>query len=141
MTAKELFLEAMRRTDAGNHEGFLALQADDAEWRVPGAEVNGKEELLGWMQPFWQGFSNYRHDFVRVVQNDSVVFAEGTWTGVNDGPLITPDGEAPSTGRTVSFRFAIAVTVDEVVGQATAVNLYFDQLEFLGQLGLVPEMA
>jgi hypothetical protein len=25
MTAKELFLEAMRRTDAGEHEGFLAL--------------------------------------------------------------------------------------------------------------------
>jgi hypothetical protein len=69
------------------------------------------------------------------------VFAEGTWTGLNDGPLVMPDGEAPATGRTVSFRFAIAVTVDEDAAHATGLNLYFDQLEFLAQLGLVPEPA
>jgi uncharacterized protein (TIGR02246 family) len=141
MSAKELFLEAMRRTDAGDHEGFLALQAPDASWVVPGGAPHGHEELRAWMQPFWQGFSNYRHELTRVAENDDVVFAEGTWTGVNDGPLVMPDGEAPATGRTVSFRFAIAVTVDVDAGHATSVNLYFDQLEFLAQLGLVPEPA
>jgi ketosteroid isomerase-like protein len=141
MTAKELYLEAMRRTDAHDHEGFLAMQADDAEWRVPGAEIHGKEELRAWMQPFWQGFSSYRHDLERVVESGNTVWAEGTWSGVNDGPLVTPDGEAPPTGRSVSFRFGMSVTGDLEAGLATSVNVYFDQLDFLMQLGLIPEPA
>jgi ketosteroid isomerase-like protein len=141
MTAKEMYLEAMRLNDSGDHEGFLALQADDAEWHVPGAEIHGKEELRGWLQPFWQGFSSYRHDLDRVVENGNTVWAEGTWSGVNDGPLVTPDGEAPPTGRSVSFRFGMSVTGDLEAGLATSVNVYFDQLEFLTQLGLIPEPA
>ena len=38
MTAKEIFYEAMRRTDAGDQDGFLAMFADDCHWVVPGAE-------------------------------------------------------------------------------------------------------
>jgi len=56
MTAKEIFYEAMRRTDAGDQEGFLEMFADDCHWVVPGAEFGSKEELRGWLTPFWQGF-------------------------------------------------------------------------------------
>ena len=52
-----------------------------------------------------------------------------------------PDGEVPPTGRTISFRFAIAATRDPNGEQAKSVRLYFDQLEFLGQLGVLPEGA
>ena len=143
MTPKEMFLEAMRRNDAGDHEAFLAMQADDAVWRVPGAELHGKEELRGWLHPFWQGFSSYRHEFSRVVEaGDDVVWAEGTFSGVNDGPLVMPDGgEAPPTGRPVSFRFGMSIVGDYEAEQAKEINIYFDQLEFLAQLGLVPEPA
>jgi steroid delta-isomerase-like uncharacterized protein len=141
MTAKELYLEAMRRTDAHDFEGFLALQADDAVWRVPGVEITGKDELRGWLQQFWVGFPTYRHDLTRVVESEGVVWAEGTWTGVNDGPLLSPDGEAPPTGKTVSFRFGMSVAIDIEAGHATTVELYYDQLEFLMQLGLIPEQA
>jgi hypothetical protein len=50
-----------------------------------------------------------------------------------------PDGEVPPTGRNVSFRFAMAATRDPNGQQARSVNLYFDNLEFLGQLGVLPE--
>ena len=69
------------------------------------------------------------------------MFAEGTWTGTHDGTIPLPDGEVPATGRTVSFRFAIAATRDPSGERAKSVNLYFDNLEFLGQLGVLPESA
>jgi ketosteroid isomerase-like protein len=138
----DMYLEAMRRTDARDIEGFLAMQADDAEWRVPGAELHGKEELRAWLEPFVKGFSSYRHDIERVVENGNTVWAEGTFNGVNDGPLMTPDGgEAPPTGRPVRFRFGMSVTGDLDAGLASEVHIYFDQLEFLSQLGLIPEPA
>ena len=141
MTPKETFLEAMRRTDAHDLEGFLELQADDSVWTVPGATVRGKDELRQWLTPFYTGFSSYRHEFSRVYEEGNVVWAEGTWTGTNDGPLVTPDGEAPATGRTVSFDFGMSVSVDEDEGHGTEGRVYFDQLTFLGQLGLIPEGA
>jgi ketosteroid isomerase-like protein len=140
MTAKEIFYEAMRRTDAGDQEGFLEMFADDCHWVVPGAEFGSKEELRGWLTPFWQGFSTFRHDIHRAVSDtEDEVFAEGTWTGTHDGVIPMPDGEVPPTGRDVSFRFAIVATRDPNGEQARSVNLYFDNLEFLGQLGVLPE--
>jgi ketosteroid isomerase-like protein len=142
MSAKDLYLEAIRRTDAGDQEGFLALQAPDAQWVVPGAELRGHEELRGWLQPFWQGFSSFRHDITRVIESGDTVWAEGYWSGVNDGPLVMPDGgESPPTGKSVRFRFGMSVTADVATGQATELSLYCAQLDFLMQLGLVPEPA
>jgi hypothetical protein len=132
----------MRRTDSGDHEGFLALQGPDAEWLVPGAELHGLDEIRPWLSQFWQAFSSYKHEHSGLVEVDGTVYGEGVWTGVNDGPLVTPDGhELPPTGRTISFRFAIVVESDSEAQQARSVHVYFDQLEFLGQLGLLPEPA
>jgi ketosteroid isomerase-like protein len=143
MSAKELFMEAMRRTDARDHEGFLAMQADDAVWEVPGAQLRGKQEMRGWLEPFWQGFTSSRHDLEHVYEVDAdTVVAEGRWSGVHDGPLAMPDGtQVPPTGKSLSFRFAIAVRREPGAEVASRVDLYFDQLEFLGQLGLLPESA
>jgi ketosteroid isomerase-like protein len=142
MTARELYKEAMRRVDSGDQEGFLALMADDCRWRVPGAELRGKEQLVEWITPFWQGFSTFRHDLARTVaESDELVFGEGTWTGTNDGPLVMPDGELPPSGRTVSLPFAIAATRAPDGERIESVHLYFDQVGFLGQLGVLPESA
>jgi uncharacterized protein (TIGR02246 family) len=141
MTAKELFLEAMRRTDAADYEGFLQLQAPDGEWHVPGADLRGREEIRAQMQPFWQGFSTGRHDLQRIVADGDTVYAVGVWHSVNDRDMPTPDGIVAATGRTVALRFSMVVDVDVAAGHATNVQLYFDQLDFLGQLGLLPQPA
>jgi ketosteroid isomerase-like protein len=143
MTMKELFVEAMRRTDAGDHEGFLAMQDDDASWTVPGAVLQGKEQLRPWLGLFWQGFTAYGHDLQRLYEDGpDRVICEGVWSGRNDGPLAMPDGsEVPPTGREASFRFAIVVSRRPGAQVADEVRLYFDQLEFLAQLGLVPDPA
>jgi hypothetical protein len=141
MTPKELFLEAMRRQDSGDHEGFLAMQTEDCEWVVPGAELHGRDAVREWTRPFDEAFSSSRHECASVEAIGETVYSEGIWRGVNDGPLPTPQGEVPATGREVALRFAVVVRGDLERGQARSVHLYFDQLEFLGQLGLIPETA
>jgi hypothetical protein len=143
MSFKELYIEAMRRTDAREHEGFLALQADDAVWQVPGATLHGKDEFRGWLQPFWLAFTTSRHDLPHVYEvGPDRVMAEGAFTGTHDGPLPMPDGtELPPTGKTIAFRFAMSIEREPGAEVAKAVNIYFDQLEFLGQLGLIPTPA
>src|SRR4051812_10014248 len=97
MTAKELFVEAMRRTDAGDEDGFIALQAPDCIWITPNAEVPGHAEWRGWPAPGWAGFPTERHHgLTRLVELDGTVYCEGVFHGVNDGPMQTPDGELPA---------------------------------------------
>jgi hypothetical protein len=43
----------------------------------------------------------------------------------------------PPTGRDISLRVANLLTVNEE-GQVASVHVYFDQMEMLGQLGLLP---
>jgi ketosteroid isomerase-like protein len=142
MTAKELLLEAMRRSDAGDLDGFVELQGPDCTWITPNAQLQGRDELRGWLTPWLAGFPTHRrHELQRVVEVDGTVYAEGTFHGVNEGSMETPEGTLPPTGRPLAMRFALAVDIDLAAGHATAVRLYFDQLDFLAQLGLLPEPA
>ncbi|MEA2257091.1 MAG: hypothetical protein QOG35_3136 [Solirubrobacteraceae bacterium] len=143
MTAKELAIEAVRRSDAREQEEFLAMFHPDCEWVAPGAEARGRDAIRDYLQPFWQGFSRFHHDVSRIVESgDDVAVVEGTWHGVNDGPLTTPEGrQMPPTGRAVALRFAMVGTRDADSGLIASLQLYLDQIEFLGQLGLLPEPA
>jgi SnoaL-like domain len=143
MTMKELFVEAMRRTDAGDYEGFLALQHEDGVWVVPGAELRGRDEYRPWLELFWQAFSSFGHDLQHLYEvGEDIVICEGVWSGRNDGPLTLPDGsQIPATGREASFSFAIVVIREPGAQAASTVRLYFDQLTFLGALGLIPDQA
>jgi ketosteroid isomerase-like protein len=142
MTAKELFVEAMRRTDAGDIDGFVALHAPDCTWITPSAELHGHDELRGWLAPWLAGFpSERRHELTRVVEIDGTVYCEGVFHGVNAGAMETPEGTLPATGKTLAMPFAIVVEIDVDAGHATGVHVYFDQLGFLGQLGLLPAPA
>ncbi|MDQ4019216.1 MAG: ester cyclase, partial [Actinomycetota bacterium] len=54
------------------------------------------------------------------------------------GPLQMPDGETiPATGKQIRVRGCDVATVEN--GRITSHRFYFDQMEFLSQLGLVPE--
>jgi hypothetical protein len=140
MTAKELFLEAMRRNDAGDLEAFMAFQAPDATWHTPSGEVHGHDELRRWLQPWIAGFPDQRHHQIdRVVELDGTIYCQGVFHGVNEGAMETPDGTLPATGKAVAIPFALIVDIDAEASHATEVSLYLDQLGFLGQLGVLPE--
>jgi hypothetical protein len=57
-------------------------------------------------------------------------------TGTHDGVLHTPDGDVAPTGRAVELRFASVYVTDGDTLKSE--QLFFDQMDFLGQLGLLP---
>ena len=63
---------------------------------------------------------------------------EGIIVGTHTGPLNLPTGESlPPSGREVRVRSCDVARVEN--GEITSHHFYFDQMEFLGQLGLLPE--
>ena len=74
-----------------------------------------------------------------VVESGDWVFVEGEYNGTNTGPLASPQGTIPATGK----RFVLPyVDVFEVRnGKIAKHRTYFDQMSFLGQLGLIPAPA
>jgi hypothetical protein len=67
-----------------------------------------------------------------------VAIDEGYIIGSNTGPLPGPSGGSiPATGRQVRVRSCDVVTVKG--GLITQHRFYYDQMEFLDQLGLLPQ--
>lgn len=108
--------------------------ADDAEFVAPGSSANGRENVLALLRVFHTAFPDCRLSVMTQIENGSHVAQEGVFTGTHDGPLASPAGEVPPTGRTISFRWASLYEVDG--SSLRSEHLFFDQADFLAQLGL-----
>jgi predicted ester cyclase len=108
----------------------------DAEFVAPGARLRGRDDVLGFLQVFWEAFPDAHNEVVRVIAEGPIVAAEGTFAGTHTGTLRTPQGDVPPTGRRVEMRWSVACEArgDELASE----HLYFDQLDLLSQLGLAP---
>jgi ketosteroid isomerase-like protein len=138
MDATETVRKALRGLDEPGGKGFLALLADDAEMASPLATVRGRDQIGEFIRGMHASFSDWKHE-VTVESAGDLVVAEGTWSGTHTGPMPTPQGEVPPTGRRPTIRFAGVVRVRD--GRLVSVHNYFDRLEFMSQLGLMPEPA
>ncbi len=72
-------------------------------------------------------------------ESGDTAISEWTTSGTHDGPLETPEGTIPATGKRVTLRGCDAMTVRD--GRITSHRVYYDQLAFMTRLGLVPEGA
>lgn len=125
--------------NAHNIEAHLANDAPDIEWVQPGASVKGRDAVRQIQATLWEAFPDAHITPTAQIENDDVVVTEATFEGTQTGVLHGPSGDAPPSGKTLQMRF---VTVQRVRhGLITSEHLYFDQLEFLTQLGLVPAQA
>jgi predicted ester cyclase len=69
----------------------------------------------------------------------SAVVTEGYMTGTQTGTLRTPQGDIPPSGNRIKLRYATVQQVKD--GLIVSEHLYFDQLEFLTQIGAIPAPA
>jgi hypothetical protein len=74
--------------------------------------------------------------FGRQLFGDDAAATEVTFTGTHTGPLPTPNGPVPPTGRRVSLRSVSILRVE--AGLVASERVYLDQLELVTQLGLAP---
>jgi ketosteroid isomerase-like protein len=120
-------------------EAMRALYAPDATAETPDEGVlRGADAIAGWLGKFSEAFPDAKFEMMSAHEDGDTAIDEGYFTGTNTGPLPLPDGQSiPATGRKVRIRSCDLATVKD--GLVTSHRFYYDQVEFMEQLGLAPE--
>ena len=101
-------------------------------------ELSGRDAIAEYLSQLTDSFSDLRYEYVAKHESGNVAIDEGYVVGTNTGPLPMPSGETvPATGKQIRVRSCDVATVEG--GMVTNHRFYFDQMEFLNQLGLLPE--
>lgn len=134
---------AARGTAAFNTQdadALAALDAPDVVTSAPGpagrlnleGQAAAREYNQTWFNAFPDGKITVNHE---VIAEDSIV-QEGTFEGTNTGVWKSEGADMPPTGRTLKGKFCQVARVKE--GLIVSSSLYYDQVEVLTQLGLMP---
>jgi steroid delta-isomerase-like uncharacterized protein len=140
--AQELIEATTSTWNARDREGYLALYTDDCEITAPGFTGHGHEDLGAFWDVQMTALPDNRITVLRTAVGDggALVVEESVVEGTHTGPLVGADGsELPPTGRHVSAPFAMVHELRD--GKLVASRLYYDQLDFLAQLGVPAEAA
>ncbi|MFD0369583.1 MULTISPECIES: ester cyclase [unclassified Streptomyces] len=131
-----------RLTEAVTHSDLTTLAelyAEDAVAVTPDeGELHGRDAIVEYWRTMTESIPEATFTPLHQYETDDTAIDEGIFSGVNTGPIQLPDGETlPATGRTVTIRGTDLATVRD--GRIESYRLYFDQMEFLDQLGLLPQ--
>jgi ketosteroid isomerase-like protein len=137
--AREVMDRVTESAFSGDIEVLRECYADDAIAVTPDAgELRGREEITNWLRQFTEAVPDARWESLHKHEAGNTAIDEGYVAGTNTGPLQMPTGETlPPTGKRVRVRGCDAATVEG--GRITSHRFYYDQMEFLGQLGLASE--
>lgn len=136
MTSNVEVLETyLKAIDSHDVDGIRGTFAADIVVQAPGASLAGVDAVADWVAVFWRAFPDLRHDILTSVESDGVAAAEVRFSGTHTGPLASPDGDIPATGKAFAFTYThITRFADGVI---TEDHVHFDQMDFLTQLGLL----
>lgn len=136
-TAFDAWLGAFNSHDEA---AMRANTADDCVFEGPGGvRLEGGDATVGYAMGWLSAFSDARLDADTVVVDGEWVAMTGMFKGTHDGTLVGPDGDVPATGKRLEGRCSQFVRF--VDGKSVEEYLYFDQIDLITQLGLVPEGA
>lgn len=131
------FIEAF---NAHDQQRIRELNADEAVFEAPGEiKIEGgdaaTEYAMGWVRAFPDARITVHNE---LVAGDWVV-QEFTFTGTHQETLVSPAGEIPATHKSLNGR---GVQIFRIEGETVVdTRLYFDQVQVMTQLGLMPEPA
>jgi predicted ester cyclase len=134
-------VETVQRYDdafnAHDVEARRAALSDRSElWMPGGMRLQGPDQIIGIVHAFWGALPDGKLMPERQISDGTDVATEGRLQGTHTGPFPSPQGDIPPTGNRVEFAY---VSVRRVEGDTiVSEHLYFDQLEFLQQIGAMP---
>jgi len=130
----EQFFKALNAHDL---DQVVSMLSPSANIRTPIGSFVGGEAYRKWIEMHFRALPDFTHEIrgLSAESGDSVAFELHAF-GTHTGPLELASGVVPATGRRLDvsavdiWRFQDGVIVDY--------HLYFNLLDFLGQLGLAP---
>ncbi|MFE0405885.1 ester cyclase [Streptomyces nigra] len=136
--------EAMDRLTAAittaDSAAIAEVYAKDAVAVTPdGGELHGRDDITAYWRQMSQAVPDGTYESVHAYEVDDTAIDEGVFHGHNTGPIQLATGETlPATQKEIRIRGVDFAKVDDE-GRIVDYRLYFDEMEFLGQLGLLPD--
>lgn len=117
------------------------MYAEDAELVWPGlGAISGRQAVVAFYARILGAFPDVHVTIRRIVEEADAFAVTYTSVGSNAGPLPLPSGDLPATNKSVTIDAASVGTTDST-GRIKTQREYFDQVEILMQLGLMPSPA
>ncbi|WP_067182984.1 nuclear transport factor 2 family protein [Microtetraspora niveoalba] len=119
-------------------EALLRVVSPGAVWISPEGPAEGHEEIASHIGQFFTAFPDVRAVVWETIDHGDLAAEELMMVGTHGGTYLMPGGRAvPGTGRPIQLRCCSMCTVED--GLIVSLRFYFDQLELLAQLGLLPD--
>ena len=125
--------EAMNR---GDLDAGTAPFAEDVETTTPQGTMKGLDEFKGLGAAFLTAVPDMKLEIVRSFEDGDTIVIEGVYSGTQTGPLVGPAGTIPPSGN--AFAFPYVDIMQAAGGKFVSHRLYWDNVTFLTQLGVVP---
>jgi steroid delta-isomerase-like uncharacterized protein len=136
--ARDLMNRSTEAIMSGDWDTLRSLYAGDAVIETPDAgRLEGPDGLVGWVSGFRSAFPDLSWESVYEHEAGDTAIDEGYVQGTHQAALEAPGGQSiPATGKRIRVRGCDVATASN--GRITSHRFYYDQLDFLGQLGLAP---
>lgn len=118
-------------------DGLLNLVTDDFVLHdmALGMTWHGKTGWKEWLDNWAISMPDAKTRIDSIAGDGDLIFTEHTGTGTHTGPLQTPGGAIPATGKTITLQFAEAFSLRD--GKIRQMKAYWDSATMMRQLGLL----
>ena len=111
--------------------------ADNVVFEAPGGvRLKGADAATEYSMGFVRAFPDVRITLTNLVASDDGVAFESYIEGTHQDTLEGPGGAIPATNRRVTGKGAEFIRIQD--GKVAEERLYYDQLDLLTQLGVMP---
>ena len=124
--------------NAGDWQRFRAVLAPDVRYEETGTQrsVQGADQYVQLCQGWKQAFPDASGTIRNSVSSGTTVVQEVTWEGTQSGPLATPGGPLPASGKRITVQAVLWTTMEG--GKSKEIHHHLDVLTMLQQLGAIP---
>jgi len=141
LTAEEIVKIAREQVDAfnnGDWEKMRALLASDSRYDELGTErkIEGPEKIVELFKGWKTAFPDAAGTVTSALGSGNKAALEVTWKGTHTGPLASPEGAIPASGKRQETPAALFFTFEG--GKIKESHQYFDSMTLLKQIGAQP---
>jgi steroid delta-isomerase-like uncharacterized protein len=124
--------------DNQDMHALVQLYAEDATMIMPGEPepIKGREAIKKNQAAFFRAMPDMSAEFNTIIICGNHIVFEGIVQGTFTGPLASPEGDIPPTGKSAKIRFIFIARINDD-GLIEKDRTYFDNLNFMRQLGLI----
>ena len=138
--ARQVGADFVAAFNAHDESRIRELNTENTIFEGPGdVHLEGREAATQYAMAWLNAFPDARLTIKNELVSGDWVAQEFTFEGTHEGTLTGPGGDIPATHRRLNGR---GVQIFRVENDAVAdTRLYFDQVQVMTQLGLMPEPA